>query len=61
MTQKRDARKSKGRRKKASLSKRFLVHLGREASSIPGYAMREVSGQRHGSKPKCTMKKGWFE
>lgn len=61
MTQKRDARKSKGRRSKASLGRRFLVHLGREASSIAAYAMREATGQRHGSKPKCTMKKGWFE
>jgi hypothetical protein len=39
----------------------LLVQFAKEASTIPAYAMRELTGQPHGEKAKCTLKKGWFE
>lgn len=39
----------------------FLVQAGKELSSIPAYAARELTGQPHNKKVKCTLKKGWFE
>lgn len=38
-----------------------LVQAGKELSSIPAYAGRELTGQPHRKKVKCGLKKGWFE
>lgn len=43
------------------LSEGLLVQVAKEASTIPAYAMRELTGQPHDRKPTCTLKKGWFE
>ena len=35
---------------------------GKEYSSIPAYAIRDLTGTPHDPKRrKCTLKKGWFE
>ena len=39
----------------------LLVQAGKEISSIPAHAVRELTGQPHNKKVKCTLKKGWFE
>ncbi|MEO0698037.1 MAG: hypothetical protein AAFR75_01065 [Pseudomonadota bacterium] len=61
MAQKRKNGKTKARRKFSGLGASFLSHLGKEASTIPAYAMRELTGQPQGQKAKCALKKGWFE
>lgn len=38
-----------------------IVQAGKEYSTIPAYAMRELTGMPHHKKPKCKLKKGWFE
>ena len=38
-----------------------LEQAGKEYSSIVAYAGRELTGQSHRKKPKCKLKKGWFE
>lgn len=39
----------------------FWAQLAKEASTIPAYAARELTGQPHDRKPKCKLKSGWFE
>lgn len=39
----------------------LVVQAGKEYSSISAYAFREITGQPHDRKVKCTLKKGWFE
>ncbi|MEM8541963.1 MAG: hypothetical protein AAGF25_13500 [Pseudomonadota bacterium] len=53
--------KAQTRRILTRFGRDFLVPLGKEASTIPSYAMRELTGQPHDQKRKCTLKKGWFE
>ena len=60
MVKKKQSNKAK-RRRFLDLSTGFLVHLGKEASTIPAYGIRELTGQPQGRKSKCTLKKGWFE
>jgi len=43
------------------LNKGLLIQAVKEVSSIPAYAMRELTGQSHHQKPKCSLKKEWFE
>ncbi|WP_108816098.1 hypothetical protein [Loktanella sp. Alg231-35] len=38
-----------------------LVQTGKELSSIPAYAARELTGQSHHKQVKAKLKKGWFE
>ena len=40
---------------------RFAIQAGKELSSIPAFAARELTGTPHHPKPRCTLKKGWFE
>lgn len=61
MTRNLKALKKQIRQRHKELNKGFLVQFAKEASTIPAYAMRELTGQRHGRKPKGTLKKGWFE
>lgn len=37
------------------------VQAAKEATSLPAYAARELTGQSHTKKPKVGLKKGWFE
>ncbi len=61
MKSKLQAFKKQYRKRNKELSKGLFVQIAKEASTIPAYAMRELSGQPHDRKPKCTLKKGWFE
>jgi len=44
-----------------ALNDGLLVQAAKELTTIPAYAMRELTGQPHDRKPKCTLRKGWFE
>lgn len=38
-----------------------LKQAAKELSTIPAYAVRDLTGQPHNQKPTCKLKKGWFE
>ena len=55
------SRKQTFKKRSQALNNGLLIQVAKELSSIPAYAMRELTGQPQGHKPKCTLKKGWFE
>ncbi len=61
MALKKQTFRAKMRQRRKELTKGLLIQAGKELSSISAYTVREVTGQPHGKKPKCTLKKGWFE
>jgi hypothetical protein len=53
--------KAQIKKRRKDLNEGLLVQAAKEVSSIPAYAMRELTGQSHREKPRCKLKKGWFE
>lgn len=58
---------SNNKKKKAHTRNRFKADIreltlqaGKEYTHLLAYAARELSGTGH-KRPKCTLKKGWFD
>jgi hypothetical protein len=61
MTKSNKSLKSQIRERHKALNDGLLAQAAKELTSIPAYAMRELTGQPHDRKPRCSLKKGWFE
>ena len=61
MARKQTPLKRQLRKRYKDLTKGIMVQAAKEISTIPAYAMREITGTKPPSQVKCTLKKCWFE
>ena len=61
MTRTKKSLKAQIKQRHKALNDGLLVQAAKELTTIPAYAIRELTGQSHDRKPKCSLKKGWFE